>query len=374
MPIDDADRRDRLTFVLLLTLVASAGLLYLIRSFLIDVALAAIFAGMLSPFFEKALPVFSYRKGAAATAVLLCALAVVVLPCAMIVTTVVSEAVQLGGSTAVWVQHAIVQPHLIFALLPKNALGPLGMQRIVAAISAHAADVVNVLSGYVSMSLASMLGGLGRFILGVIVTGFGTVYFLTNGGLLVTTLVEHLPMSRETARGLLDKTHRITAATLRSVVIGGAVDGLLIGTGFAFVGITQPWFWGTIAVIASQIPVLGCAVVWIPAAGYLVLAGHFVSGLELALWGTAINTIADTLLRVHIIGRGAALPAYLVLLSTLGGIATLGPVGVLIGPVLAGVVIAMLDLYLTSEKPSDFPAPKITEIKKMIDPTAERAG
>jgi predicted PurR-regulated permease PerM len=93
------------------------------------------------------------------------------------------------------------------------------------------------------------------------------------------------------------------------------------------------------------VPGLGSGLVWIPAAIYLFVTGKIAAGIGLIVWGALVVGIADNLLRVYIVGRGAALPSFIVFVSTLGGLTTFGPAGILVGPVLVGVLIGVLDLY-----------------------------
>ena len=153
-----------------------------------------------------------------------------------------------------------------------------------------------------------------------------------------------------------DKTLQITAATLKSIVIIGAAQGALVGLGLAVAGIAQPWFWGTVAAAASTLPAIGAGFVWIPAAIYLMATGHVTMGVALAVWGVAVISAVDNLLRVYVVGRGARMPSLLVLISTFGGIATFGVAGILIGPLLAGLLLGVLDLYRTALKSTGLPS------------------
>jgi predicted PurR-regulated permease PerM len=76
-----------------------------------------------------------------------------------------------------------------------------------------------------------------------------------------------------------------------------------------------------------------------------MLSGHMAAGIGLLAWGVCVVGVVDNVIRLHIIGRQAALPDFIVFVSTLGGLIVLGAPGVLIGPVLAGVVMGVLDLY-----------------------------
>ena len=340
----DAIRVYRFGFVLTAALSVGVAFLFVIHTFIIDLIVAAIFAGLVAPFFERLVPAVGHRKGAAAAIILVSGLLVIAAPVSLVAAVVVSEAIKVSGAAIAWMQHTIAHPDTALAIVPKKLAGTKEFHTLVGAASAHMAEIVRVLSGFVSASLAFVFGGLGRLFLDLFVVSFAFVYFLQHGPQLTETLIRRIPVSREQTQAVVNGMLRTTAATLRSVIIGGTVDGILVGTGFALFGLSEPWFWGAVTIVASQAPVLGCAIVWIPAAAYLLITGHVFAAIGLALWGTLINTVVDNLLRAHIIGRGSAIPGFLVLVSTIGGIATLGPAGILIGPVLAGMLSAIFDL------------------------------
>src|SRR5262249_13075326 len=154
-----------------------------------------------------------------------------------------------------------------------------------------------------------------------------------------------IPVAPSEARAIVDRTLKTTAAALKSIIVVGTAQGVLIGSAFAVIGIGQPWFWGTVAALASTVPGLGSGLVWLPAGIYLIAVDRLGAGLGLIAWGAIVIAVADNLLRVYIVGRGAALPTFLVFISTLGGLTAFGPAGILVGPVLIGVLLGVLDLY-----------------------------
>ncbi|HWU25064.1 MAG TPA: AI-2E family transporter [Rhizomicrobium sp.] len=352
MEIEHAKRLYRFGFVLILTIAACAVFFFLIHNFAVDIFLAAIFAGLLRPLFRRLSRLLGGREGFATALIVIIGLFAVVFPLAAVMTMVVSEAVQVSGSVVGWIQNGIARPESLVEMLPRKLVESKEFSEATAWFSSHAADAIGALSNYLSSSVSLVLRGVGRLFLDLFVISFAMAYFLRHGGALIARLEERIPLAKPEAQAIVDKTLRITAATLRGVIIGGAVDGALIGIGFALAKIGQPLFWGTVAVVASQTPVLGCAVVWIPAAAYLMLTGQMMAGIEIALWGTLINAVVDNFLRAYIVGRGGAIPAFLALVSTLGGIAVFGASGILIGPVLTGVTIGILDLYEQSLKSS----------------------
>ena len=352
MQSDQAKRLYRLGFVLILAVAACAAFLFLVQIFIIDLFLAAVFAGLLTPLFRKLSRRLGGREGLASAIIVIVALLAVAFPLAAIMTIVVSEAVQVSGSVVAWIQNGIARPEQFTNWLPRRLVESSEFAQAIHWFSLHAADAIGALSNYLSSSVSLVLRSVGRLLLDLFVISFALVYFLRHGRALIVQFEERIPLARPEAQAIVDKTLKITAATLRSVVVGGAADGTLIAAGFALAGIGQPLFWGTVTIVASQTPVLGCAIVWIPAAAYLLLSGHVLAGVGLALWGTLINTVVDNLLRAYIVGRGAAIPAFLALVSTLGGIAMFGAAGILIGPVLIGLTIGILDLYQQALKSS----------------------
>ena len=345
MSNESANRLYRFTYVLVLTIAVTGAFLFLIRDFLLDILLAAIFAGLLRPLFEKSLPAFGGRRALAAVVIVLIVILAAVLPFSAIITVIWSEAVQLGEAAVMWVRSIVDHPDQLLALLPKRVADDEGFRKAFASFTAQTADNVSVLAGFLSRSLSLATLGAVRMLFDLFVISFAVVYFLQYGPALAESIVKRIPVARAEARAIADKTLRVTAATLKSIVIIGAVQGVLVGLGFDVAGIREPWFWGTVAAMASTVPGLGSGLVWAPGAAYLLLTGHPLAGVGLALWGAAVVFFGDSLLRLYIVGRGAAMPGLLVFLSTLGGLTVLGPSGILIGPVLAGILLGVLDLY-----------------------------
>jgi predicted PurR-regulated permease PerM len=337
MRTDSANRLYRFTFVFLLMIAISAAFLFLIRAFILDIFLAAIFAGLLHPLFEKMLPAFGGRRGLAAAVMVVAAVLALALPLGAIIMIVGSEALQLSDTTVAWIQRMADNPQLLLGLLPRWAAESKWLPMVISSATAHVADIINAVAGFLSRELSSATLGAVQFLFDIFVTSFAIVCFLRSGPALVQRVTERIPVAKSEAHLIVDKTLQVTAATLKSIVIVGAAQAILIGTGFAVAGIGQPVFWGTIAGFASNVPGLGSGLVWAPAAIYLIFTGHVFAGVGLGLWGMA---------------RGGALPGFLVFISTLGGLAVLGPAGLLIGPVLAGILTGVLDLYYSVLKSS----------------------
>lgn len=345
MQPENGQRYYRFTYVLILTLIVSAAFLFVIRAFILDTLLAAIFAGLLYPVFDRLQRLLGGRPVLASAMIVVAMILAVALPVGAIVAMVASEAAQLSQASLAWIRHVVAEPQSVLTLLPKEVAESSAVKAAVASTADNMGDIINALSGFLSQSLSAFTRGSVGLFLDLFVIVFALVYFLQSGRTLVGQIRERIPLGKEEAQAIVDKTLQVTAATLKSIVLVGAVQGTLVGAGFAVAGLGQPWFWGTIAGLVSAVPGLGSGLVWLPGAIYLAFTGDLLAGIGLAVWGTAVVSVADNFLRLWIVGRGASMPSFIVLVSTLGGIGVFGAAGILVGPVLAGTFLGVFDLY-----------------------------
>jgi predicted PurR-regulated permease PerM len=125
----------------------------------------------------------------------------------------------------------------------------------------------------------------------------------------------------------------------------GIIQGGLAGFALYLAGIQGAVFWGAIMAVLSIIPGVGAALIWVPAVIYLLVTGQVWQGVALAVWCAVVVGTADNVLRPRMVGKDAQMPDLLVLLSTLGGLAWFGIVGIILGPMLATVFIAVWSIY-----------------------------
>ena len=105
--------------------------------------------------------------------------------------------------------------------------------------------------------------------------------------------------------------------------------------------------------ILRAAPAVGASIVWIPVAVYLIATGAIGKGLILMAFGAGVIGLVDNLLRPYLVGKDTALPDYVVLLSTLGGIALLRLNGLVVGPLIAALFIAVWDIAARAEGDED---------------------
>jgi predicted PurR-regulated permease PerM len=111
------------------------------------------------------------------------------------------------------------------------------------------------------------------------------------------------------------------------------------------VGIRTAVFWGVLMAVLSLLPAIGAGLVWLPAAMILFAGGQLWQGVVVLLGGVFVIGLVDNLLRPIVVGRDTKTPDYLILLSTLGGLAAFGLAGFVVGPVIAAAFLVLWDMF-----------------------------
>jgi len=154
-------------------------------------------------------------------------------------------------------------------------------------------------------------------------------------------LVRFIPLDPERRDVLI---HKISAV-LRAVVFGtattAAIQGTLVGIGFALVGLPSPVVFGVLAMLAAFIPAVGTAIVLVPALLYLAASGRWGAFVFFALWSIVVS-LADSFLRPLLASRHGEVSTLAVFLGAIGGVATFGLIGIVIGPVLLSLIVELL--------------------------------
>ncbi|MGO1692028.1 MAG: AI-2E family transporter [Marinobacter sp.] len=201
-----------------------------------------------------------------------------------------------------------------------------------------------------SQFLAKQALGVGQntfqFFLGLALMVYLAFFLLRDGNKLVDLLIRALPLGDERERLLFAKFAEVTRATVKGNLLIAIIQGALGGIIFWTLGIGGALLWGVVMAIFSLLPAVGAALVWVPAAIYLAAVGHVVQAVILTIFGVVVIGLADNLLRPILVGRDTKLPDYIVLLSTLGGIAMFGINGFVMGPLVAALFMAFWGIFI----------------------------
>jgi len=170
-------------------------------------------------------------------------------------------------------------------------------------------------------------------------------FFLRDGKKMIEIIIYTLPIGDESERILLAKFAEVSRATIKGTLVVGIVQGTIGGITLSLLGIESAIFWGVVMILLSILPAIGSALVWLPAAIYLITSGMIIKGIILIAVGVFIIGTIDNILRPILVGRDTKMPDYLILLSTLGGIALIGISGFVLGPVIAAFFLAVWTMF-----------------------------
>jgi predicted PurR-regulated permease PerM len=174
-----------------------------------------------------------------------------------------------------------------------------------------------------------------------------TMYLILRRWQVVSALAQQsLPLRPEYTLKLFEEFRRVGRTTLLSTVVTGLVQGTLATFGYFLVGLPRPLFFGALTAVASLVPGVGTMLIWVPAGIFLILIGHPGRGIIDMAWGILVVTgIPDYIIRPRLVGRDSELPALLTFTALFGGAEVFGLKGLILGPVLMAIAIAVLRLY-----------------------------
>jgi predicted PurR-regulated permease PerM len=332
-------------FVLLLLFTVLVGFIGMIREFLIALVLAAIFAGLLYPFYSKILYSLKNRSALAAGTTLIITAFAFGLPLAGFTGMVTSEAIQITKKARPIVKEVLDNNLSFIEKVPdwlpfKEKLEPFNET-----IVKKASEATSAMGSWLVSSLSSATKGTLGFFISLFILFYAMFHFLIHGPQLLRTLASLLPLSEEDRSEVMSRGLMVTRASLKGIMIVGLVEGILVGLALWMAGIEGSAFWGSVVFLLAAIPGLGASLIWLPAAVYLLFIGSTGWGIGLVVWGVLVVGLVDYLVRPWIVGNDSKLPDLVILISIFGGILSFGPLGIIIGPVIAALLDTILNIY-----------------------------
>lgn len=330
--------------LLLIVLFISVLFLSMIRHFLMALLLAGIFSAMAYPLYRRLKEKFKGRRNLASAATLIILVFLVIIPLSGLVGIVTAQAIKVGQSITPWVQSTISDPGTLSKL---RDIIPFydKIEPYQGAILKKAGELVGSISKYLINNLSAVTMGTVNFFFMMFVFLYVMFYFLMDGDKLLKKILYYLPLENKDEQRMLDKFTSVTRATLKGVAVIGILQGGLAGLAFFAVGIPSAVFWGTIMTLLSVIPGIGSALVWVPAAIVLAVAGNYIKAAGLMLFCGIVVGSLDNFLRPRLVGKDTEMHELLIFFGTLGGIAMFGVIGFIIGPILAALFVTVWEIY-----------------------------
>jgi predicted PurR-regulated permease PerM len=206
------------------------------------------------------------------------------------------------------------------------------------------AERLRSLSGAIAGRTLGFVGGVVGTVVEVFFVIFTMYYLFRDGKSLRTAARSAMPVENRKAGEIFLRTRDVISASVYGVLVIAAIQGVLGGIGFWIAGLPSALLWGVVMIFLSMIPMAGAFIVWVPAAIYLFATGEYGWGIFLTVWGALVIGSIDNFLRPKLVGERTRLHELLIFFSVLGGLQVFGVIGLVLGPVIVAIAIALLDV------------------------------
>ncbi len=320
----------------LVTTRERAAFLILVLALAIGLALVPFTSGLLGAAVLYVVFVRLYRalarrtpNGVAATTTLIIALVIVALPLAWVLGLLIEQAPDALHS---------IQGSALFSRFAELRIGDIQ-------VGAELAKASGTLISWISAQLLTFVGSATSAVLNLVIAFFGLYYMLRSGEYLWARTRDYIPFSSETADALRDRFYGVTEAMLLGTALVALVQGVIVGLGFAIVGLSDSLFWGTITAFASILPVLGSALVWFPATLVLFAQGRYGAAATMLVAGGVFASNIDNVIRPLVYRRVSDIHPMITLVGAFAGVRYFGLVGLLLGPLAIAYLFELMRFY-----------------------------
>ncbi|MFC0268700.1 AI-2E family transporter [Kushneria aurantia] len=337
---------DKWAFLLLLVAV-SCAFVWLLLPFFSAIFWGVILALLFMPLQRRLLKLFGGRRNIAALCNTLICIFIVIIPVTLIAGSLVQEGsvayqrissgqLNIGGYVEQirqalppfadqWLQNAGLGD--LSALRERLSEGAMQGSQLIASRALSIGQ--NTLQFFISLGIMLYL-----------------LFFLFRDGVVLGRRIRQaIPLGPHYKYQLLNKFIAVIRATVKGNIIVAATQGTIGGLTFWALGIEASLLWGVIMAFLSLLPAIGSALIWAPVAIYYMVTGNYFESGVLFFVGIVIIGLTDNFLRPILVGKDTKLPDYVVLISTLGGLALFGINGFVIGPLIAALFVAAWDLF-----------------------------
>ena len=334
-----------------LTTVVSYGVLLLLiylvfriaQPFLSALAWAAILVTFFYPMHRRLTKRLSSISASVVST--LAATILLIAPAILVTALFVREAVSISRG----VQHSIVEQHA-----PIIAKGWSWIAHHVPGIDANA-NIFETLeqgiekeAGFLAERIGTILKNIAAFLFDLFVMIFAMFYFFRDAGKILGIVKRILPFDAQHQDAMTIQIQELISASVITSLVVAAIQGALGGLGFALVGLPAPVFWGVVMAFFSLVPVVGSALIFVPASLWLGFSGHWGRAILLLAICAGVSTVLDNVLRPLLLGGRTELSGLVVFISVVGGVSLFGMLGLVLGPILVAVAAGVLSVYRES--------------------------
>ena len=334
--------RERIALVIYYAAVLLVGYLafQVVQPFLVPLGWAGVLAVCMYPLQRQLTPRLGRSWAAGVNTILV--LVLIVVPVWLIVRALVSEGTQAVAA----VQSAVrsTPPERITDAWQwvVSRVPFLEPERMLESLSEGGREI----AGAVASKSGALIGGAAMIVVDLSITLFALFFFLRDAQAIVRVIRGLVPFDEDQRDRIVSQVGDLIFASVTAGLAVAAVQGLLGGLAFWLLGLHAPVVWGTVMAFFALIPVAGAWVVWGPVAVWLLVTGDITRGVILVIIGVGLVGMADNVLRPLLLSGRSSMNGLVTFVALLGGVAAFGLIGLVFGPVVVAVALALLEAYL----------------------------
>ena len=336
--------------LMFLLVVVSVALGWILLPFYGTILWGAIIALLFSPLYRWLLQRLKQRRTSAALLTLLAVLIIVVLPFALVTAslarevTVIYERLQSGDlNPALYFRELFAAlPSWVGSLLDRVGLSDFDV------LQARLSAALTQASQFLATQVLSIGQNTFEFVANLCVTLYLAFFLLRDGDVVMRALHRAIPLPTAHKLELVGKFTTVIRATVKGNLLVAAIQGALGGLAFWVLGVTGALLWAVLMAFLSLLPAIGAGLVWLPVAVYFLVTGAIWQAVALTAYGVLVIGLVDNMLRPLLVGKDTRMPDYVVMITTLGGMAVMGINGFVLGPAIAAMFIAVWHIYITT--------------------------
>ncbi len=314
----------------------------------------AIIALLFSPLNQWLLTRLRGARNVAALLTIMVVLVIVVIPFAAVTASLAHEAalvydrVQTGSLNPALYFRGVYSalPDWVMALFQRFGLADFEvLQRRVGTGLAQASQYLATQAVNVGQNTFEWLASL-------VITLYLAFFLVRDGPAVARAVRRAIPLAPAHKQELIEKFATVIRATVKGNLLVAAIQGVLGGIAFWFLGVGAALLWAVLMGFLSLLPAVGAGLVWVPVAAYFLMSGEIWQGVSLAAYGVLVIGLVDNLLRPLLVGKDTRMPDYVVMITTLGGMAVFGINGFIIGPAIGAMFFAVWHIHAEHGAPT----------------------
>lgn len=330
-----------------LLVAVSAALVVVLLPFYAAIMWGVILALLFTPLYRWMLLKVCRQPTLAALCTMVVVILIVIIPATLVMIALAQEAsaiylrLQSGElNPALYFRHIFDRlPDWVTAVLDRLGLANFNtLQRRITTAMAQG-------SQFAATQVFNIGQNTFEFVISMFIALYLAFFLIRDGNTVVRAIGRAIPLAPSHKQQLWEKFATVVRATVKGNLLVAAIQGALGGLAFWFLGVGGALLWAVVMAALSLLPAIGAAMVWLPVALYFLATGAIWQGLSLMAYGVLVIGLVDNLLRPVLVGKDTLMPDYVVMITTVGGMAVFGINGFVLGPLIAAMFLAVWHIF-----------------------------